>query len=218
MVYGESHLFFVKAPYAFLASAKSGSSTLRSYCKQNLSYSKHVLDKYQRRPAESYPVTHLVIVLRNPKRRFESGLAFSRERNFGASHALDALVPKTNEGWRHLPSLVRIHLAPISLAIEWLLTEVKELKSCKTVEFIPLSSLDKKLTSIGIKPKRVNKGPSTPLYEESEWEKSKHLFESDIRLFETAPFEKSMDFESALSLVQSCNDDLKEGLVVTSKK
>ena len=212
MVYGESHLFFVKAPIAFMASAKSGSSTLRTYCKNQLSYSKHLIDGYERRPAEAYPVKHLVVVLRHPQRRFESGLAFVRNRNLGMSHALDALVPTTNQGWRELPKLVRIHLAPISLVIEWLLTEVRELKSCETVEFIPLAYLDTKLRSIGIKPKRVNKGPSKPVYDESEWEASKHLFDSDIQLFDRVPFRKTLGFEAALKLVQSCNESLKKSL------
>jgi len=209
MVFGESHLFFVKRPYAFLACAKSGSSSLRTHCKNQMSYSKHVEHGYARIPRETYRVKHLVIVLRHPERRFESGMAFARHKKFGSSNSLADLVPKTNSGWRRLPKLVRIHLAPISLAIEWLLEEVKELKFCETVEFINLNALDRKLSSIGVRNRTVNKGPSKPIYDESEWEASKHLFESDIRLFETAPRDTPLDFATALKHVQSCNEGLK---------
>lgn len=160
--------------------------------------------EFFRTPIESFPIKHLFIVLRNPESRFCSGIKFARERNFGKSHKLKDLVPKTNSEWKDLPLHVRIHLAPISPTIEWLLQSVKELEACETVQFISLECLNFYLEQIGLPQRTLNKceGGTVKI---REWELSKHLFESDIQLYNSVNFGENMTFDEAFKIVQCSN-------------
>lgn len=203
---GESHLFFVKNPHAILASSKSGSSTIRKINWENSSYTLMWSGKFGRVPKTSYPVKHLTIVVREPKQRFYSSIKFCRQRKFTKSGTLSELVPKKNSEWKSLPWSVTSHTAPVSLAIENILKEVEELKSCETVTFIPLKDLTPTLKRLGVFKGIKNKTlPTAPPPTQHEWEASKHLFASDIELFEKAPFHSQIPLKEAISILENVN-------------